>query len=74
MITTVTIVTTITAMNLTATLSIAAVVILIGLLITKELASTSDSAPRIARFVDVGIIPLIMAFFVIVGVKIAELL
>ena len=73
---TVTTVTTIAAMGLTATISIAAVVALIGFLTTKELVSAnlSRSSQLMARFFSVGILPMVMAFAVIVAVKIAEVL
>ncbi len=63
-------------MGLTATISIAAVVALIGFLTTKELASAnlSRSSQLIARFFSVGILPMVMAFAIIVAVKIAEVL
>lgn len=69
-------VTTIAAMGLTATISIAAVVALIGFLTTKELVSAnlSRSSQLMARFFSVGILPMVMAFAVIVAVKIAEIL
>jgi len=71
---TITTVTTIAAMGLTATISIAAVVALISFLTTKELASASlsPSSQLIARFFSVGILPMAMAFAIIVAVKIAE--
>ena len=74
--TTVTTVSTIAAMGLTAAISMAAIVTLIGFLSTRELAVASHSRPQqhIARFLSVGIIPLIMVFAVIVIVKIAEVL
>ena len=67
-------VTTITAMGLTAAISIAAIVSLISLLATRELANANGSGTslRIARFVSVGIVPLVIAFAVIVALKIAE--
>ena len=70
---TTTTVTTVAAMGLTAAVSIAAVVSLILFLVTRELASASGSntSSRIARFFNVGILPLTMAFTVIVAVKIA---
>jgi len=78
MITTVTTstITTVAAMGLTATISIVAVVTLIGFLTTKELASAnlSPSSQLIARFLSVGILPMVMAFAIIVAVKIAEVL
>jgi len=79
MITTITTVTTVTIMvtlGLTAAISIVAVGSLITLLITKELASGggSGTAIRLARFVGVGIVPLIIVFAVIVAVEIAEVI
>ena len=73
---TVTTVTTIAAMGLTATVSIAAVASLIFFLTIKELADAGGSSTslRIARFFSVGILPLAMAFAVIVAVKIAEVI
>ena len=75
-VTTVTTVTTIAALGITAAISIAAVTTLIAFLTTRELASTSNSPLplRIAKFASVGILPLIIAFAVIVVVKIAEVL
>ena len=69
-------VTTITAMGLTAAISIAAIVSLISLLATRELANANGSgiSLRIAKFVSVGIVPLVIAFAVIVALKIAEVL
>ena len=67
-------VTTITAMGLTAAISIAAIVSLISLLTTRELANANGSGTslRIAKFVSVGIVPLVIAFAIIVALKIAE--
>ncbi len=79
MITTVTTVTTITTfavLGLTGVISIAAVVLLMLFLATKELAGASrlGFSLRIAKFVSVGILPLVMVFAVIVTVKIVEVL
>ena len=73
---TITTVTTIAAIGLTAAISVAAIVTLIAFLSTKQLAgaSPSHSSKLIARFLNIGILPLIMAFAVIVVVKIAEVL
>ena len=73
---TVTTVTTIAAMGLTAAISIAVVVALIAFLSTKELASAnlSPSSQLTARFLNVGILPMIMAFAVIVAVEVARIL
>jgi len=75
-VTTVTTVTTMAALGLAAAISIACVVTLILFLTTKELAGTSSSGTslRIAKFINVGILPLVLAFAVIVGVKIAEVI
>ncbi len=71
-----TVTTTIAALGLTAAISIACIVTLILFLATKELTGVSSSGTllRIAKFVNVGILPLVLAFTVIVGVKIAEIL
>ncbi len=75
-VTTVTMVTTIAALGITAAISAAAVATLIAFLTTRELASTSNSRfpLRIAKFASVGILPLVIAFAVIVTVKIADML
>lgn len=71
-VTTVTTVTTIAALGLAAAISVAAVVSLIVLLIAKELAGAKSSgkALRITRFLGVGIVPLVLAFAVIVAVNV----
>ena len=75
-VTTVTTVTTIAALGLTGAISIAAVILLMLFLTTKELAGASNSgfSLRIAKFVSVGVLPLVMAFAVIVFLKIVEVL
>ena len=75
MITTVTTVTTVTAiaaMGVTAALSIAATITLIVFLTARELAGAGHSQRflRVAKFVSVGILPLAMAFAVIVAITI----
>ncbi len=74
--TTVTTVTTVAAMGLTAVVSIAAMLCLILFLVVKELAS-ADGLPtslRIAQFLSVGILPLVMAFAVIAAVTVFEVI
>ena len=76
---TVTSITTIAAMGLTAALSIAVVVSLIAFLATKHLASATHpgSSPyisRISKFANVAILPMVMAFVVILAVKIIEII
>ncbi len=75
-VTTVTTVTTIAALGLTGAISIAAVVLLMLFLTTKELAGANNSVCclRIAKFASVGVLPLVMAFAVIVFIKIVEVL
>ncbi len=74
--TTVTTVTAIAAMGLTATLSIAATVLLIFFLSTKELVAArgSGTALRISRFLGIGIVPLLITFAVITIIQIAQIL
>lgn len=79
MITTVTTVTTVTAVatiGLTAVMSVAAVVLLMFFLVTKELAGASQSMSTrlISRSVAIAIIPLVMVFTAVVAVKIFEIL
>ena len=75
-ITTVSIISVISSMGLTAALGIVAVVGLLIFLTTKELAGTTGSAStlRIAKFANVGILPLTIAFAVIILGKITEML
>ena len=63
-------------MGLTAAISIAAVASLIFFLAVKEVANAggSPTSLRIARVFNVGILPLVMAFGVIIAVKITELI
>lgn len=72
--TTVTTVTTIAAMGLTAALSLATAGILVFFLTTRELATarSSDFSARLGRFISIGIVPLLMAFAVIMITKIIE--
>ena len=64
--TTVTTVTAIAAMGLTATLGVAAAILLIFFLSTREISSTTgrQASLRLARFVSIGIVPLLLAFAV----------
>ena len=76
-ITTVTTITTIAAIGVAASISIAVVFMLIVFLSTKELAGTTRSLSSFqltSQYVNVGIIPLVMAFGFIVAVKVAEIL
>ena len=70
------IVTTVAVSGFTSIIGIAAVVTLMVFLTTRELASAGNSpfSLRIARYATVGSLPLVIAFAVIVAVKIAEVL
>lgn len=74
--TTATATTAVTSAATWATLGVVAVVLLIVLLITKELASASDNprAQRLARFVNVGVVPLGFAFITIVVTRVMAIL
>ncbi|MCJ7769147.1 MAG: hypothetical protein MUO92_01535 [Dehalococcoidales bacterium] len=74
--TTVTTVTAIAAMGLTATLSLAATILLIFFLSTRELAAAKGSGTtlRISRFLSIGIVPLLLTFAVIIIIQIIQIL
>ncbi len=74
--TTVTTVTAIAAMGLTATLSLAATILLIFFLSTREMAAAKGSGTslRISRFLSIGIVPLLMTFAVIIIIQIIQIL
>jgi len=57
-------------------LGLVAVITLIALLGVRELAAASDNGSHrlLARSLDIGIVPLIIAFAMIVAVKIVEIL
>ena len=75
-ISTITTITTIAAIGVAASISIAAVAMLILFLSTKEVAGANQSLSfqLTSRFINVGIIPLVMAFVFIVAVKVIEIL
>ena len=74
--TTVTTVTAIAAMGLTVALGAATAVVLALSLTTKELASAGKSgfSQRVAKFLNISIIPLVLAFIVTVGIKVIEVI
>lgn len=65
-------VTTIAMQADTAALAVVGVLLLIGLLVTKELAQSSQSllAERLGRALNVGILPMLFVFALIVLSKI----
>ena len=75
-ITTVTTVTTVTVLGIGTAVSIAAAIALIAFLATRELAGAvvSGASTRIAKLATIGILPLLMAFAVIVTVRLFELI
>jgi len=75
-VTTVTTVTTIAAMGIASVLSIVAAILLISVLVAKELvgARQSTSSRLSSRFLNVSIVPLLLVFAAIVGVKLVEVL
>jgi len=76
MVTTVTTVTTIAALGISAVFSVAAVIALIVFLTTRELAgnSNSSSSLRVARYASVGVLPLAIAFTIMVAIKVFEII
>jgi len=59
-----------------ASLGVVAVLLLIVLLVTKELASASDNprAQRLSKVVNVGAVPLMFAFIAIAASKVIAVL
>ncbi len=57
-------------------LGLVAVIALVTFLCVKELAAAGDSSPRrsLAKFLDVGIVPLAIAFAMIVAMEIVKIL
>ncbi|MFC1897275.1 hypothetical protein ACFLX8_01700 [Chloroflexota bacterium] len=76
MITTVSTVTTITALEFTGAINIAMGVLLMLFLATRELAGANNTglSLRIAKFASVDILPLVVVFAVIVLQEIFEVL
>lgn len=73
---TTTTVTTVTSIALVADLSLLVIVTLLGLLISKEVVSVSDS-PRMrvfSRALNVAVVPLLMSFVLIAAVRVFEVL
>jgi hypothetical protein len=69
-------ISTTTAIGLSVAIGVVAVLALIALLTTKELATAGQSGPAklIAKFCDIGILPLAIAFGVTVAIKVVEIL
>jgi len=75
-ITSITSITSIAAMGIGAGITIFAVLLLIGLLTTKELVGASDGSRQslVSRCLNISIIPLVVSFAVIVALKVFEIL
>jgi hypothetical protein len=75
-VTSVTSITSIAAIGIGASISIFAVLLLIGMLTTKELAGASEGsrAKLVSRCLNISIIPLVVSFAVIVALKVFEIL
>lgn len=69
-------ITTVTNFALIRPISLIGILILLALLVQKELASSSSSPfmERLTRILNIGILPMLIAFALIVFVKVAELL
>jgi hypothetical protein len=75
-VTSITSITSIAALGIGASISIFAVLLLIGLLTTKELVGASDGGRQklVSRCLNISIIPLVVSFAVIVALKVVEIL
>ena len=73
---TTTTVSTVTTVALAASLGLIAIVTLLALLIQKELVTVGSGArtQALGRALNMAIVPLLMAFALIVAVKVAEVL
>ncbi len=69
-------ISTVTTVAIAGSLTLIGVITLVTLLIQKELATASDHrvARALRRVLDIGIVPLLITFAVIVAVKVAEVL
>lgn len=69
-------VSTITTSALAGAVALVAILVLLFLLIQKELASSAAGTRfrTLTRVLNIGIIPLLMAFVVVVAVRVAEIL
>jgi len=62
--------------SLVGSLALVSILVLLGLLIQKELATALAGIParHLGRALNIGIVPLVIAFALIVGSKVAEVL
>lgn len=69
-------ITTVTTVAIAGSVALIGIVVLFGLLVQKEVTTTSKSG-RLSRFgkaLNIAIIPLLIAFILIVVFKVAEIL
>ncbi|MBN1936523.1 MAG: hypothetical protein JW934_17810 [Anaerolineae bacterium] len=73
---TTTTVSTVTTLVLAGSLSLIAILTLLAFLIQKELVTTQENrrALALSRVLNVGIVPLLIGFALIVAVRVAEVL
>ncbi len=69
-------VTTVTLFGITALLGLAAVLMLIGYLVAREMlgASSNRRLQLVARRLNIAVVPLVLVFAAIVGTRIADIL
>ena len=67
---------TVSTVTIAGSLAVIGILLLLVLLVQKELASASDQgrAKRLGKMLNVGIIPLLIAFALIVVTKVADVL
>jgi hypothetical protein len=67
-------ISTITTAALTGSVALIAILVLLALLIQKELTVTSENSrlQRVGRAINIGLAPLLIVFFVLVVVKVME--
>jgi site-specific recombinase len=69
-------VTTVTTVAIAGSLALIGIITLLALLVQKELTTATESrfARALSRALNIGIVPLLMSFVLIVAVKVAEAL
>ncbi len=69
-------VSTITTSAIAGSVALVGILVLLFLLVQKELASSANGMRfrRLAKVLNIGIVPLLMAFVVVVITKVAEIL
>ena len=67
---------TVTTVTLAGSLVVIGVIVLLGLLVQKELISSSenDRSTRLSQLLNIGIVPLLIAFLLVVVSKVTQVL